>query len=112
MFAIIANLLAQHTVAAIAFWLRDAGSGWFLYMKAVFILGGMIIPLELLPDALAARGDVPALPRRWPTRPARLAAGFWEPGCCSSRSSGSLGSRSRVAAAFAAGERRLQVVGG
>jgi ABC-2 type transport system permease protein len=50
--AITANLFAQHTVAAIAFWIRDAGSIWFLYMKAVFILGGMIIPLELLPDGL------------------------------------------------------------
>ena len=62
--AITANLLAQHAVAAIAFWIRDAGSVWFLYMKGVFILGGMIIPLELLPEwlerislLLALRGD-------------------------------------------------------
>ena len=60
--AITANLVAQHAVAAAAFWIRDAGSVWFLYLKAVFILGGMIIPLELLPDGLRARRAVPAVP--------------------------------------------------
>ncbi|MEO7428753.1 MAG: ABC-2 family transporter protein, partial [Acidimicrobiales bacterium] len=39
--AVVANLIAQHAVAAAAFWLRDAGSAWFLYLKAVFITGGM-----------------------------------------------------------------------
>ena len=51
-----------------AFWIRDAGSIWFLYMKAVFILGGMIIPLELLPDGLAALRHAPARSGPWPTR--------------------------------------------
>ena len=76
--AITANLFAQHAVAAIAFWIRDAGSIWFLYMKAVFILGGMIIPLELLPDGLQRFAMF--LPfRAMAYAPARLAAGFWEP---------------------------------
>ena len=112
--AITANLFAQHAVAAIAFWIRDAGSIWFLYMKAVFILGGMIIPLELLPDGLQRFAMF--LPfRAMAYAPARLAAGFWEPALlleqlvldrCRSRV------RPAIRAAFRAGERRLQVVGG
>jgi ABC-2 type transport system permease protein len=109
--AITANLLAQHTVAAVAFWIRDAGSVWFLYMKAVFILGGMIIPLELLP------GPVERVSMLLPFAamayaPARLAAGFWEPELLLVQVFW-IGVLAVVAAAaFRAGERRLQVVGG
>jgi ABC-2 type transport system permease protein len=109
--AITANLLAQHTVAAIAFWIRDAGSVWFLYMKAVFILGGMIIPLELLPQAVERIAMV--LPfAAMAYAPARLAAGFWEPELLLVQVVW-IGVLAVVAAAaFRAGERRLQVVGG
>ncbi len=109
--AIIANLLAQHAVAAVAFWLRDAGSVWFLYLKFVFILGGMIIPLELLPSALEQAALL--LPfRAMAYAPARLAAGFMEPHLLAEQVMwiGVLGVL--VVAAFRAGERRLQVVGG
>jgi ABC-2 type transport system permease protein len=52
--AIACNLAAQHTFGGWAFWLQDAKGGWFLYQKLIFLLGGMLIPLELLPDALAS----------------------------------------------------------
>ena len=109
--AITANLLAQHAVAASAFWLRDAGSIWFLYMKAVFILGGMIIPLELLPDGLQRVAML--LPfRAMAYAPARLAAGFWEPWLLVEQVFWIIVLGIGAAAAFRAGERRLQVVGG
>jgi ABC-2 type transport system permease protein len=109
--AITANLLAQHAVAASAFWLRDAGSIWFLYMKAVFILGGMIIPLELLPDGLEHVALL--LPfRAMAYAPARLASGHWEPWLLVEQVTW-IGALALVAAAaFRSGERRLQVVGG
>jgi ABC-2 type transport system permease protein len=47
------NLAGQHLFGAIAFWLRDAKAAWFLYQKIVFLPGGMLIPLELLPRGLA-----------------------------------------------------------
>lgn len=109
--AITANLLAQHTVAAIAFWIRDAGSVWFLYMKAVFILGGMIIPLELLPQSVESVSML--LPfAAMAYAPARLAAGFWEPTLLLVQVFWIAVLAVAARAAFRAGERRLQVVGG
>lgn len=109
--AIIANLLGQHAVAAAAFWLRDAGSAWFLYLKAVFITGGMIIPLELLPHGLERASRV--LPfRAMAYAPARLAAGHAEPGLLVEQVVWIAVLALAAGAAFRAGERRLQVVGG
>jgi ABC-2 type transport system permease protein len=109
--AITANLLAQHAVAAIAFWIRDAGSVWFLYMKAVFILGGMIIPLELLPESVERVSML--LPfAAMAYAPARLAAGFWEPTLLLVQVFWIAVLAVAAQAAFRAGERRLQVVGG
>lgn len=109
--AIIANLLGQHAVAAVAFWLRDAGSVWFLYLKAVFITGGMIIPLELLPDGLE-RASLLLPFRAMAYAPARLAAGFVEPGLLVEQVVW-IGILALIAGAgFGAGERRLQMVGG
>lgn len=109
--AIVANLIAQHAVAAVAFWLRDAGSAWFLYLKAVFLLGGMIIPLELLPRALERSALF--LPfRAMAYAPARLAAGFSEPLLLVEQVAWIGVLAVLAAAAFRAGERRLQVVGG
>jgi ABC-2 type transport system permease protein len=109
--AITVNLLGQHAVAAMAFWLRDSGAAWFLYLKAVFILGGMIIPLELLPNGIERVSML--LPfAAMAYAPARLAAGFWEPWLLVMQVFwiGVLAVAAR--AAFRAGERRLQVVGG
>ena len=109
--AITANLFAQHAVAASAFWIRDAGSVWFLYMKAVFILGGMIIPLELLPDGLETVAVL--LPfRAMAYAPARLASGHWEPWLLVEQLAWIAALAVVATAAFRSGERRLQVVGG
>ncbi len=48
------RLLAQRTFAAAAFWFLDARGTWFLYQKLVFLLGGMLLPLEVLPGGLEA----------------------------------------------------------
>jgi len=109
--AIIANLLAQHAVAAAAFWLRDAGSIWFLYLKLVFITGGMIIPLELLPSGLERAALLMPF-RAMAYAPARLAAGFVEPHLLVEQVVWIGVLAVLAAAAFSAGERRLQVVGG
>ncbi len=109
--AVIANLLVQHAVAAAAFWLRDAGSTWFLYQKLVFIAGGMIIPLELLPNALE-RASLLLPFRAMAYAPARLAAGFMEPQLLLEQAAWIAVLAPLALAAFRAGERRLQVVGG
>ena len=109
--AVVANLIAQHAAGAAAFWLRDAGSAWFLYLKAVFILGGMIIPLELLPHALQRVALI--LPfRAMAYAPARLASGHVEPELLLQQVAWIVVLMVFAARVFAAGERRLQVVGG
>lgn len=76
--ALATNLLAQHAFAAIAFWVLDARSTWFLYQKLVFVLGGMLLPLEVLPDPVAAVARL--LPfSAMAYVPARLASGHFEP---------------------------------
>lgn len=109
--AITANLLAQHAVAAIAFWIRDAGSVWFLYLKAVFITGGMIIPLELLPDGVQRAAMLMPF-RAMAYVPARLASGSWEPLLLVEQLVWIGILAVGATAAFRSGERRLQVVGG
>ena len=105
------NLALQHAVAACAFWLRDARSGWYVYQKLVFIVGGMIIPLEVLPDGLAS------VARLLPFAaiayvPARLASGHVEPGLLAGQVAWLVVLAVAAVAAFGAGERRLQAVGG
>jgi ABC-2 type transport system permease protein len=105
------NILAQHAFAAAAFWIRDAGSTWFLYQKLVFVLGGMLIPLEALPGWLQA--SAAALPfRAMSYAPARLAAGHVEPVLLLEQLGWLAVLLVAAVAVFGAGERRLQVVGG
>lgn len=109
--AITANLLAQHAFAAAAFWVRDARSAWFLYQKLVFVLGGMLLPLEVLPDGVEAVSRLlPFLAMAY--APARLASGHLEPGLLAVQVLWVVILAGVAAAAFAAGQRRLQVVGG
>ena len=109
--AVCCNIAAQHAFAAAAFWIRSAGSTWFLYHKLVFVLGGMLIPLEALPDWLF---DVAAvLPfRAMSYAPARLASGHVEPGLLAEQAAWLVVLVGLAVAAFRGGERRLQVVGG
>lgn len=109
--ALACNLAAQYAFAGTAFWLRDAGSAWFLYQKLVFIMGGMLIPLEALPDWLHRVASV--LPfRAMAYAPARLASGHLEPVLLVEQAGWLVLLLAVAAAVFRAGERRLQVVGG
>lgn len=40
------------TIGLLAFWFEDTGSFYFIWQKLVFILGGMLVPLEVFPDAM------------------------------------------------------------
>ena len=76
--ALMLSLVAQHLFASIAFWIRDATATWFLYQKLIFVLGGMLLPLEVLPQTMETIA-------RWlpfsamAYIPARLASGHFEP---------------------------------
>ena len=109
--AITANLAAQHAFASAAFWVRDARSTWFLYQKLVFVLGGMLLPLEVLPAPLA--GIAKGLPfMAMAYVPGRLASGHVEPLLLLIQLAWLVGLAGLAVVCFAAGERRLQVVGG
>ena len=109
--AVAVNIVAQHAFSAAAFWLRETGATWFLYQKLVFLTGGMLIPLEVLPGWLRAV----ALATPFPSMayaPARLASGHVEPGLLLMQV-GWLCVLSIVCALmFARGERHLEVSGG
>jgi ABC-2 type transport system permease protein len=109
--AITANLCLQHVLAAAAFWLRDTRATWFLYQKLVFILGGMLLPLEILPGVLH---DValylPFMAMAY--APARLAAGHVEPALLLVQVFWLVVLAALAVAVFSLGQRRLKVVGG
>ena len=76
--AIVNNVIAQVSLGGAAFWLRDVRAFWFLYQKIVFVLGGMLLPLEILPqwlETVAIR--LPFMTMAY--APGRLAAGYFEP---------------------------------
>lgn len=109
--ALACNVVMQHAFASAAFWVRDTRSTWFLYQKLVFVLGGMLLPIEVLPRSIESVAR--ALPfMAMAYAPGRLASGHVEPQLLLVQL-GWLGVLGAVAVAvFAAGERRLQVVGG
>lgn len=48
------------SIGLLAFWMEDTTSVWFIYQKLVFILGGMLLPLEVYPEVLqSAAGALP-----------------------------------------------------
>jgi viologen exporter family transport system permease protein len=109
--ALMCNIAAQHAFAASAFWLRDAGTAWFLYQKLVFVLGGMLIPLEVLPGWLGRAAAL--LPfRAMAYAPARLASGHVEPVLLLEQLGWLAALVVGAGLVFRAGQRRLQVVGG
>ena len=111
MLAVAANLGLQHALAGAAFWLRDTRSTWFLYQKLVFILGGMLLPIEVLPDGLqqAAR-FLPFAAMAY--APARLASGHVEPWLLLEQVGWVVAMVALAGWVFARGQRRLEVVGG
>jgi ABC-2 type transport system permease protein len=109
--AVTCNIVMQHAFAASAFWLRNAGSAWYLYQKLVFVLGGMLIPLEALPGWLQSAAA--ALPfRAMAYAPARLASGHVEPVLLVEQLGWLVALTVFATVLFRAGEARLQVVGG
>ncbi len=75
---IVLNITGQHVFAAAAFWLRNARATWFVYQKFVFVVGGMLLPLEVLPDWLESIARwLPFMAMAYV--PARIAAGYFEP---------------------------------
>jgi ABC-2 type transport system permease protein len=104
------NLAGQHAFAGVAFWLRDARAAWFLYQKLVFLLGGMLLPLELLP------GPVTQVARLLPLAsmayvPARLASGHLEPWLLALQAGWLAALLALAVTVFALGERRVAEVG-
>lgn len=109
--AIAVNLVAMHAFGAVAFWLRETKATWFLYQKFVFVLGGMLLPLEVLPAGLETAGRV--LPfSAMAYAPARLAAGHAEPYLLAVQAAWLVALGAVAVAVYGAGERRLQVAGG
>jgi ABC-2 type transport system permease protein len=109
--ALLCNIVAQHAFAGVSFWIRDARSAWFIYQKFVFIVGGMLLPVQVLPDALeTAALWLPFAAMAY--IPARFASGHLEPWLLAIQLGWLVVLWVAARATFAAGERRLQVVGG
>ncbi len=106
-----ANLAAQTAFGGMAFWLGDAKAAWFLYQKLVFLPGGMLIPLDLLPAGIASV-----------VRPLPFASMAYAPGSFGSGHADLSLLTVQVfwvvvltglaVAVFARGQRRLEVLGG
>ena len=109
--AIACNIAAQHAFAALAFWQHEAKGAWFLYQKLVFILGGMLLPLQIFPPWLESAAWIAPF---WTMSyaPARLAAGFFEPALLLGQAAWLVVLFGAAVAAFAAGERHVQRGGG
>lgn len=104
--AVVINLVAQHAFASAAFWIRDAKATWFLYQRMLFILGGMLLPLEVLPDRLAT--VTKALPlMTMAYAPGRLVSGFDEPWLLAVQAGWLIALVALAVRLFAAGQERL-----
>ena len=108
--AIACNLVSMYAFAGWGFWLRDTRSAWFLYQKLVFILGGMLLPLQVLPDALERVAfALPFLAMAY--APSRLASGHFEPWLLLVQAGWLVVLWLLAVRVFAAGERRLVMAG-
>jgi ABC-2 type transport system permease protein len=109
--AVLCSVSIQHAIAGSAFWLRDTRATWFLYLKVVYILGGMLMPLEVFPDGL--RHVAMALPfMALSYAPARLASGHVEPWLLLVQAGWLVVLFGAAVWVFARGQRRMQEVGG
>lgn len=108
--ALSANLASQYCFAALAFWVQDSKAAWFLYHKLVFLLGGMLLPLELMPPALERAARL--LPfQAMAYTPARLASGHFEPLLLVVQAAWLVTLLTAAVYVFSLGQRRLTVVG-
>jgi ABC-2 type transport system permease protein len=109
--AVACNIVAQHAFAALAFWLRETGATWFLYQKFVFMLGGMLLPMQVLPKLLRKAASFTPFPSM-AYAPARLVSGHFEPRLIAVQIGWLIALYLLALFAFAKGEARFQVVGG
>lgn len=105
------NATAQYAFAGATFWVRDARGAWFLYQKLVFVLGGMLLPLQVLPPWLQTTAEV--LPfSAMAYAPARLASGHLEPQLLAIQAGWLVAALGATVAIHRAGERHLVMAGG
>jgi ABC-2 type transport system permease protein len=105
------SIAGQHAFGGVAFWVLDAKAAWFLYSKLIFLFGGLLLPLEVLPTGLAE------VARVLPWASMSYAAGRVSSGHIEASTLALQGFWLAVllflqVAVFAAGERRLQILGG
>jgi ABC-2 type transport system permease protein len=106
-----ANLAFQHAAGGAAFWLADAKSAWFLYQKLIFLPGGMLIPLELLPGPV--QEGCRALPfAAMAYVPGRIASGHVDWAQLVTQATWLVILALVASGVFRLGERRLRIVGG
>lgn len=104
--ALVVNITAQHVFAAVAFWLRNSRATWFVYQKFVFVVGGMLLPLEVLPDWLESIARwLPFMAMAYV--PGRLASGSFEPELLLVQAGWFCAAFAGAVLVFEAGERRL-----
>jgi len=51
-FAMLLNLIIASIIGLFSFWMEDSSALHFIYSKILFILGGMLVPLELYPPVI------------------------------------------------------------
>lgn len=109
--AVIANMASQYAFGGAAFWVEDAKGAWFLYQKLIFIVGGMLIPLEFFPGAFETVARLlPFIAMAYV--PGRLMAGHIEPWLLVVQLGWIAVLYPAAMLIFRRGERRMQVVGG
>ena len=109
--AVACNLSAQHAFGAVAFWLQDAKASWFLYQKLIFLLGGMLLPLQVMPSWLAHVAA--ALPfAAMAYAPARILSGHPSVALVAAQAAWLMLLLAGALGLFRLGQRRLQIVGG
>lgn len=105
--AIACDIAASLAFGAVSFWLRDAKTSWFLYQKLLFLLGGLLLPLQLLPDWLSELCfSLPFWTMAY--APARILSGQLEWQLLIGQAAWLAGLAAAAAVLFALGERRLQ----
>jgi ABC-2 type transport system permease protein len=109
--AVCCNIVAQHAFACLAFWVRETGATWFLYQKFVFMLGGMLLPLQFLPKVLRTIAQFTPFPSM-AYAPARIFSGHIELHLILWQCVWLVALCALAILAFRKGEKHLQVVGG
>ena len=105
------NVVFSYVAGGAAFWASDSKAAWFLYQKLVFLLGGLLIPLQILPAWMgAAAAYLPFWTMSY--APARIASGHFEPWLLAGQVAWLLAGCGLASVIYERGERRLVVAGG